>query len=546
VTTIATPDVAEVFHNEIALPVALSPDGHFLVVHGMDAAGVPSLWLHDLRSGAVRSLAQNAFSVGWSDDSRSIAYFADGKLKTVSVEGGPPRIVCDARPEGTPTWHGDNILYTQYSVNKPGIYRANAGGGKAELMVGPERERHGLPFWPQFLPDGKRFLYLAILQPVDKPQLDHELRIGSIDGGPPKKVPLAIDSRVVYTNGKLLFVRDGVLLAQPFDPDKGRFTGEATPLVNDIHYFSSTGNAAFSVSQNGLLAWRSARGNSRLVWMDRAGVELKSIGRASFNPDGRLSPDGHRYAVGVVDPKQGVSDVWIFDLDRDSSERVTFTPLDERAPVWAPDGRTLFYRSDGGGGPPDIFRLSPGEERGAVFYSGPGVEEAQDVSPDGKWLLFIDYRQSVESDIKLLSLSNPPTARPFVATPFNERSPRFSPDGRWVAYQSDVSGRPEVYIRPFQGSSATTRVSKDGGALPRWRGDGKELFYLAPSGRLMVVTLSGNLDAGAPRLLFQAADAVYFEPAADGSRFVMQLEERTSEPPVHLLINWPARLKTQN
>ena len=155
-----------------------------------------------------------------------------------------------------------------------------------------------------------------------------------------------------------------------------------------------------------MLAWRAAHGYSRLVWMDRAGVELKSIGRASFNPDGRLSPDGHRYAVGIVDPKQGVSDIWIFDLDRDSSERVTFTTLDEKAPVWAPDGRTLYYRSDGGGGPPDIFRLRPGEDRGSVFYSGPGVEEAQDASPDGKWLLFIDYRQSVESDIKLLSLSD--------------------------------------------------------------------------------------------------------------------------------------------
>jgi Tol biopolymer transport system component len=547
VTTIATPDVAEVFSNEIALPVALSPDGHFLVVHGMDAAGVPSLWLHDLRSGAFRQIARNVFSVGWSDDSRSVAYFADGKLKTVSVDGGPPRIVCNARPEGTPTWRGDNILYTQYSIDKPGIYRANVASGKAELVAGPERVRFGLPFWPQFLPDGKRFLYLSIQQPESKPQIDHELRIGSIDGGPPQKLPLAIDSRAVYIDGKLLFVRDGVLLAQPFDPDKGRFTGEATPLVNDVSYFSSAGNAAFTVSQNGLLAWRSARGDSRLVWMDRAGVEVKSIGRASFNPDGRLSPDGHLYAVGVVDPKQGVSDVWIFDFDRDSSERVTFTPLDERAPVWAPDGRTLYYRSDGGGGPPDIFRLRPGEERGSVFYSGPGVEEAQDVSPDGKWLLFIDYRQSVESDIKLLSLSDAPlVARPFVATPFNERSPRFSPDGRWVAYQSDVSGRPEVYVRPFQGSSVTTRLSKDGGTRPRWRRDGKELFFLAPGGRLMAVPLSGNLDAGTPHLLFQAADAAVFEPAGDGSRFIVQLEEHSSEPPVHLLINWPARLRAQH
>ena len=232
----------------------------------------------------------------------------------------------------------------------------------------------------------------------------------------------------MVANGNLLYVRDGTLLAQPFDVDKARFTGEPKPIVDGVHYFRNTGQAAFSVSENGVLAWRAAARNSRLVWLDRSGVELRVIGSAGFQADGRLSPDGHRLAVGIVDPKQGTSDVWVYDLDRDSSERVTFRPLDEKAPVWAPDGRTIYYRSDGAGGPPDIFRWTSEAEGGKVYYHGPGLEEPQDVSPDGKWLLFVDQRQAGAADINVLPLSpsGPGPARPFVATQFNESSPRVS------------------------------------------------------------------------------------------------------------------------
>ena len=541
---IATPEISQVVRDEVAMPVSISPDGRFLVVYGIDADAIPGLWIYDLRSGASRQVAQNTYSAGWSSDSKAIAYFADGKLKTVSVDGGPSRIICNARPEGTPAWHGDNILYVQYSIADRGIYRVNASGGKPEKIVGADTHRVGLPWWPRFLPDGKHYLYLMLLQPIEKGTIDHELRVGSLDGGPPQKVPGAIDSRAEYANGNLLFVRDGTLMAQPFDPDRVRFAGEARPLVEGVHYFRSTGLAAFSVSDNGVLAWRSGLRPSRLAWLDRTGSQLKEIGTARFTADGRLSPDGRRYAVGVVDPKQSVSDIWIYDLDRDSSERVTFSLLDEKAPVWAADGRTIFYRSDGGGGPPDIFRWTPEAEEGQVYYRGPGVEEPQDVSPDGRWLLFVDQRQAAAADINVLPLAPPGPARPLVATPFNEVSPRFSPDGRRVAYQSDLSGRPEIYVRPFEGSAPAIRVSREGGTRPRWGRDGKELFFLAPGGRLMSVPVSNGVAGGAPHMLFQAVEAVDFEPSADPSRFIVQLEERRTDPTVHLLINWPARLRS--
>jgi Tol biopolymer transport system component/tRNA A-37 threonylcarbamoyl transferase component Bud32 len=533
--SIATPEIANVFLGEVAVPLSLSPDGRYLVVYGADADDSSGLWLHDLRSGATRKIAEKTFAATWSPDSSAIAYLADGKLKTVPVEGGPARTVCDAPPESTPTWRGDTILFVQYSKD-PGIYRVNAAGGKPERIVLPEPDRQ---WWPQFLPDGKHFLYVVFRQRAG--DFEHELSVGSLDGGTPKKVSSTIDSRAMYANGNLLFVRDGTLLAQPFDLDSARLTGEAKAIVDNVHYFFNTGLAAFSVSEDGVLAWRAAVSNSRLVWFDRSGVELRGIGSGPFQPDGRLSPDGHRYAAGVVDPKRGASDVWIYDLDRDSSERLTFRQLDEKAPVWAPDGHTIYYRSDGAGGPPNIFRWTSEAEGGKVYYRGPGVQEPQDVSPDGKWLLFVNQRQAGEGDINVLPLSPPGPARPFVATPFNEVSARFSPDGHWVAYQSDVSGRPEIYARTFEGSVVTSRLSKDGGRLPRWSHNGKELFYLAPGGRLMVVPISGGASTAAPHMLFQAIDAVDFEPAENGA-FVVQLEEHSIEPPVHLLINWPSRL----
>ncbi|MCA1561074.1 MAG: serine/threonine-protein kinase [Acidobacteria bacterium] len=537
--SVATPEIEEVYRGEVAMPVVISPDGRYLVVYGAGAAGTLDLWLHDLRSGATKRIAEKAFAAGWSSDSKAIAYFAEGKLKTVAVEGGPPRIVCDARPEGTPAWQGDTILFAQYSKD-PGLYRVSASGGTPERIIEPGADKRIFAWWPEFLPDGKRFLYLTLIQRIEQ-EVTHELFVGSLDGAAPQRIA-AIDSRAVFAEGHLLYVRDGTLLAHPFDATSLRFTGEAKPLLSDLHYFRNTGLAAFSVSENGLLAWSSTRPAVRLAWLDRGGIEVGSIGRLPGSDGGRLSRDGRRYVVGIVDPAQGVSDIWIHDLARDSRDRVTFKLVDEEKPVWGPDG-TIYFRSDGGGGPPDIFKLSPGQTGQEIVYSGPGVNEPHDVSADGKWLLFIDYTPPVGADINVLPLAPGGAPRPFVATPFQELSPRFSPDGRLVAYSSDVSGRPQVYVRAFEGNAPAVSVSRDGGTRPRWRPDGKELFFLAPGGRLMAVTVSGEF--GVPRMLFQALGAVDYELAADGTRFLMHLEERSGDPPLHLLLHWRARLGGQ-
>jgi eukaryotic-like serine/threonine-protein kinase len=536
---VATPDLASVALDEIAPPISISPDGRHLVVSGTGLNSKEGLWVYDLRLGTSRLLAEKGRLPAWSSDSRAVAFFADGKLKTVPVEGGPPRIICDARPEGMPAWHGDTILYGQYSKD-PGLYRVSASGGPPKLVIGAGRNgRFNPPWWPRFLPDGKRFLFTRFFLGGTSPEVDHQLLLATLDGRETGVVN-GLNSRVELVGDRLLFVREGTLLTQRFDVDEGKLVGEARPILQDVFYFRSTGMAAFSASANGVLAWRSARQPSRLVWLDRAGFEQQTVASALVHPEARLSPDGTKYAVSVIDPKYGVSDVWVYDLTRQSSDRLTFRVLDERAPVWFPDGQMLLYRSDGTGGPPDILRLRPGDERGELVHRGPGVDEPQDVSTDGKWLLFVDYF-ATGTDINLLPLDGSGPARRYVATPFNEASPRFSTDGRWVAYASDVSGVWEVYVRTFDDPPVTRRVSKDGGTRPRWRRDGRELFYLGPEGRLMAVPIE-NGTPGTTRMLFQSVEISDFDPAPDGSRFLVQLREQSKDTSVHLLLNWPSLL----
>lgn len=536
---LATPQF-EAHLDEVAVPVVISPDGRYVVTYAAGANATNELWLSDLRSGSNRLIAENAYAAAWSEDSRSIAYFANGKLNTIPVDGGPAKVICDADPEGTPSWHRDTILFVQYSggPSRIGIYSVSSQGGTPKQLLGmtdSSSKGPALAWWPHFLPDGDRFLYMTLRLTPRTSSISHELMIGSLSGKPAEKIG-DIDSRAVFSDGYVLYVRDGTLLAQPFDPDEGKFTGEAEPLIDDLHYFRSTGMAAFNVSNNGILVWRSARRPSRLVWLDRSGTELESITTALFDTPGRLSADGTRYAVGIIDDKQGIADVWVNDLSRGSSERLTFDLLDQKAPIWAADDRTIYYRTDGQNGPPDIMTLRAGARERSMLHEGPSVEHPEDVSPDGKWLLFSDQ---ASADIFVLPLDPPGAPQPIAATPFHEWSPRFSPDGRWVAYASNLSGRFEVYVKPFGGTEAATRVSRDGGTLPRWSRDGKELFFLGPAGRMMAVAVDGSF--GTPRMLFQNGSAISFETSPDG-RFLVHLDERIGEPSVHLLLNWKARL----
>lgn len=539
---VAVAELSHVLINETSVPVMVSPDGRHLLIEGSAHDGRDGIWIRDLRDGTTRLLVAKGMMPAWSSDGKGIVFYADGKLKTMPVAGGPASVICDARAEGVPAWHGDAIVFGQYSAQDRGLYRVSARGGTPELIIAAQLADRSFspPWWPQFVDEGRSLLYLRFAFEPGRGSINHAVFLATADGKE-EKIVARISSRPHAVADHLLYVRDGSLLAQRFDARSGRLDGDARPLLDGLHYFRSTGSAAFSTSNNGLLVWRSARNPSRLVWLDRNGMEQGEVSRGLVLGDGRLSPDGKRYAAGVIDPKLGIADVWVFDLERQSPERRTFGMLDEKAPVWTADGRILLYRADGGSGPPDIFRLRPGESRGELLHQGWGVEEPHDISADGKWLLFVDYF-STGTDINVLPLDPRGDPRPFISTPFNETSPRFSPDGRWVAYTSDVSGTSEVYVRSFEDPPVTGRVSKDGGSHPRWNRNGSELFFLGPDGRVMSAAVTGGGLPAAPRMLFQSVDITDFDPSPDGSKFLVQLEEGSRDASIHLLINWETLL----
>jgi Tol biopolymer transport system component len=534
---IPTPQIVTVNMREICPPVAISPDGRYVIIDGAATDGTNALWLSDLRTGTTKPLAgtENAYGFAWSADSNAIAYCAGGKLKSMSLDGTPPRTICDALPPCMPSWSGGAILFAEQT----GLSIVSAQGGTPTMLIKAQRVGD-INIWPYILSDQKHFLYISGIRRNE--QIEHELMAATLDGASPVRIA-SIDSRVMFANGRLLYVRDGTLVAQPFDASKLKLSGEPHALIDDLYYFRSTGVAGFSVSESGTLVWRTGRHPSRQVWINRSGMEIGSVGRGLFGA-GRLSPNGDRYAAAVFDRAVGNSDIWIYNLNRTTSERLTYTPTFENNPIWSPDGKTIYYLSDVLG-PPDIFRWNLGDDHPTLIYRGPYVEQPEDVSPDGKYLLFVQYTSSFTGRVAVLPLTPPGEARLLTAAPFNSWSPRFSPDGKRVAYESDLSGAPEVYVRPFEGSSQPMRVSTNGGTRPRWRTDGRELFYLGPDGRFMSVPVEPSGALGAPRMLFQASNTVDFQPAADGSRFLVQLDERSLDPPVHLLINWPSRLNSQ-
>ncbi|MCA1732791.1 MAG: hypothetical protein LC732_04230, partial [Acidobacteria bacterium] len=446
--------------GETTMPVAISPDGRTVVISALDAEKSLFLFAHDFTTGTTRKLegTQSGYSATWNDDGTAVAFFAEGKLRTVPIAGGPPRALCDASPEGKAAWSGDTIVFSQFR-DGPSIWMVPAAGGEPRQIVPPVEGK--VPFWPEFLPDGRRFLFLYTVNPAPRRTArTHELMLASLDGGAPRRIA-TIDSRAVWVDtGHLLFVRDGTLFAQEFDLDAAELRGEAVALASEVHYFYSTGLAAFSVSRTGVLVWRAPREEAELTWVDRRGAVLSVVGRGRFEK-GHLSDDGEQYATAVIDEKLGLASLWTWDLARGSGVRLGITTFDEKAPVWTPDG-SLFFRTDENG-PPDIHLRRAGTEAATPFLARPGVQEPLEVSPDGRWLFYGEANRTSGGDIWIVSIDDPASARPWLRTPASEWSPRFSPDGALVAYSSNASGTTEIYVRAFEGSGAPVRVSSEGG-----------------------------------------------------------------------------------
>ena len=551
-STILPPEGAEwSFVNGLGLP-ALSPDGRRIVFGARTADSKTPLWIRPVDGFTAQPLAgtDHASFPFWSPDSRFIAFFADAKLKKIDASGGPALTLADAPLGRGGSWNQDGIIIfsPRNAVNR--LQRvSSAGGAVTELAVEGRL--------PWFLPDGRHFLY----QPGAGERAG-KVMAASLDGGPGKVVVDAASTNALYSQGHLLFLREGTLMAQPFDPNRLVTTGEAVPLAEQVQSaLNSATAAAVTVSATGLLAYRAgeAAGRAVLAWFDRTGKQGDSLGSPAPVSTFSFSSDHKRIAATVVDRQ--TSDIWIFDVEGGLRTRLTFGG--GTTPVWSRDGRTIVFNSNRKGHL-DLYRKSAdGSGAEELLYADDLQKYPSDWSPDGKFLLYMSGNSASKAGtpgIWVLPLAPPSSGAalkplPVLQSDFTPVTPRFSPDGRWIAYSSSESGRSELYVTAFpvpaSGPGARRQVSTAGinYSTPRWRADGKEIFFEAADGRIMAAEIAarGNtIDVGTIRPLFRPASTLVFaryDISADGQRLLVAAPPEQKTEPLNLIANWPAALR---
>jgi len=535
------------FHNG---QMALSPDGRRIAFVALNPGGARVLWVRPLDSPSAQPLpgTEGACYPFWSPDSRFLGFFAGGKLKKIDASGGAPQTLADAQNGLGGSWSREGLILFAPSPQDP-IHQVSSSGGASAAVT----ERAGSPVeishrWPFFLPDGRHFLYLARNAQPEK----SAIYVGSVQSKE-RKLLVNAESNVAYAlPGFLLYCRERTLLAQPFDPSGLRLSGEAFPVGERVQYFVNDASAAFSVSDNGVLVYQAgtAAGESQLAWFDRSGKQLETVGAPADYTEPRLSRDGRRVAVGISD-SQGRGDLWLYDFARRTPTRFTFDPARDFASVWSPDDSRIVFCSVRKG-PADIYqKILDGTGGVEALLASDAYKIPNDWSPDGRFIAFqmVDPTAKTRLDLWLFSVSDR-KATLFLQTESNERSARFSPDGRWMAYVSDESGKDEVYVQPFPGTGRRWQVSTAGGRHPTWRGDGRDLVYLEPPNKLMAVEVrtEAAFAAGMPKLLFEPRMKPLvqrqFDVSSDGNRFLINLAlEEGASAPVTLVQNWTAGLK---
>jgi serine/threonine protein kinase/Tol biopolymer transport system component len=567
-----TPPAAEVTRFQIPPPEKssftgtpyLSPDGRKIAFTAPDANGRNLVWIRTLDSIQMRSLTGTEDPANnllfWSPDSRFIAFVTAGKLRKVEASGGPPQPVCDlpGNYRGG-AWNSDGVIVFATTT---GTYRVSAAGGNPTRLVAIDASRQETQHsGPVFLPDQQHFLYRRNSSALE----NSGLYLGSLDAKPEQPVgrPLLLSQGdAVYApssipnTGYLLFLREGTLMAQNFDTTKLEFTGEAVPLAEGVGNNFTRG--FFSAALTGALVFRGGGmgGNRQYTWFDRQGKNLGAALEPGVYSDLSLSPDGAR-AVGDRAVSGAPSDLWILDFARGVSTQFTFDPAADNNPVWSPDGTHIAFDSVREGSRNLYQKVSTGAGTDELLLKSPEDKRPKDWSRDGKYLLYAVANPKTGADLFALPVTGEKKPIPVVATEAAEDQGQFSPDSRWVAYKSDAGGRNEIYVRPFPPTEngGQWKVSNAGGAQPRWNSSGKELFYIAPDGKLMaaeVSTVGGTFKSGTPQPLFDSqvfgggntAGAIRWDLTPDGKKFLIitQVTEATSSP-MTVILNWPALLK---
>ena len=537
----------------------LSPDGHLLAF-----TADRRLWIRSLDALEAHPLegTDGAEEMFWSPDSQFIAFFAQGKLKKIAASGGPAQILCSVSQAHGGTWNRDGIIVLPLSLTS-GLFQLSAGGG-APVPLTKMGSSSSAPsqILPEFLPDGRHFLYWSNGNPEEA-----GIYAGSLDGSPAIRL-LPQFSNASYVpaagatgqDGYLIFRRGEALMAQHFNPARLSLSGDASPIAEKVG--GSVLWAAFSVSQNGTLVYTPAEGGSavQLVWRDRNGKQVGPFGPPGYYQDFRLAPDEKR--ITFADHRNDNSDVWVLDSVRGILSRLTFDPAIDDPPMWSPDGLRIVWASNRTGAF-DLYSKSAngtGPEQ-LLIKMGTPAGWPEDWSQDGRLLLYQIPGAKTGQDLWIAPQPSEGTGGdrkpfPYLQTEFDEKHGRFSPDAHWVAYTSNESGRDEVYVQSLPLSGAKFQISAGGGTEPQWRKDGAELFYIAEDGTLTAVPvkLAGStsepLQVGQPKRLFPVPVLDTFivqrsyEVSKDGQRFLMRaLAGGATAPPLTVVLNWQTQLK---
>jgi eukaryotic-like serine/threonine-protein kinase len=529
----------------------ISPDGRRIAFVATTPEGTSKLWLRPIDAMAPQPLpgTEDATYPFWSPDSRFIAFFASGQLKKIDVAGGSPQTICEATNGRGGAWNRAGVIIFSQRISAGLVQVSSAGGSPTPLTTLDASKGEQSHRFPHFLPDGRHFLFLTLTKSSE----DSGVYVGDLESKSIVRV-ISADSEAWYGAGHLVFGRKNTLFAQPFDPVRASLGGgEPTPIAEQISDAPNTGGLSYSLSETGVLTYvggaQSAIG--QLTWMDRTGKTLGTFGPPALVASPSLSPDGSRVSMEIT--QNSNTDIWFGDVPRGLMARATFDPASDSNAVWSPRGDRIAFTSERGSrGFGDLYmRLASGAGRDELVLSTPAAKFPFAWTPDGSTILYL------EAATKGTELWGVPVAGerkpfPYLQNGFNLTNPQLSPDGRWVAYASNESGRNEIYVQSFPTPSAKAQVSLEGGNQPRWRRDMKELFYMAADRRLMAVPIAAGaaLQPGPPVALFEThlLDTTLtllpqYDVSPDGQRFLLNVAKETAAVPVTVVLNWPSSLR---
>ena len=545
--TIAAPDNTTNLHS-----FAISPDGRYLAI-AAEVNGKRQLWLRPLDALQAQPMpgTDGAVYPFWSPDSRYIGFFTQDKLKKITARGGPAQSLCDVLDGVGGSWNREDMIVFSSYLGDTAIRRVSAAGGIPADVTKPK----GRSAFPIFLPDSQHFLYVVIGESVE----GDGIYLGSLDGRENRRI-LADVSSVVLGAGRLLLIRDNSLVAQRFDAGSGQAVDEVFSVAEGVSHPTISSYTPVTLSDNGTLLYESSVGAAnQMAWYDRGGKLLGTVAAPGVVFDPAISPD----EKAIVFRRQSASgsDLWLWDVTRRAEQRFTTDASFNAAPLWSPNGDRIVFSSSRGGGIYNLYqKATSGSGKDEVLLVNGNAKAPTQWSRDGRFIVYFERDPRTKLDIWVLPMDSVTDRKPFpfLRSEFNELLGQLSRDSHWIAYTSDQSGRREVYVRPFPAGEGQWPISIAGGEQPRWRGDGKELFFVGADGKMMAVLVKGvagtkpSFEVGSPKPLFDAHLAQVpnnqlfeYDVTADGKRFLLNTIAGgpPSAPVLNVVVNWDAELK---